>query len=191
MLRQIAIVAAGAMLAASVFAQAPEVNQREKDQQNRVANGVRSGQLTAGETQQIEHNQAQIKRQIHNDRQTNGGALTSQQKTQVNQEDNRLSGRIYNDKHNSTKAVYGNNAIGQRRENQQDRIANGIASGQLKPGEAARREGQEQSVNRKIGAQREANGGTLTNTERQRDNARLNRQSRRVYRAKHNARAGY
>lgn len=191
MMKSLAILAAGAMLAAGAFAQTGEVNQRQKDQQQRVASGIKSNQLTAGETQTLEHHEAQIKHQIHTDRQANGGTLTSQQKQQVNHEDNRLSGQIYKYKHNNAKPTYGNNEIGQRRENQQNRIANGIASGQLKPGEAARRENQERTLNHEVGAQRSLNGGSLTRSERRADNQQLNQQSRRIYRAKHNARRGY
>jgi hypothetical protein len=36
---------------------------------------------------------------------------------------------IHNEKHNANSPHYGNNEVGQRRENQQDRIAQGIRSG--------------------------------------------------------------
>jgi hypothetical protein len=72
--------------------------------------------------------------------------------------------QIYGDKHNVTTAHYGNNEVGQRRENQQDRIAQGIRSGQLRPGETARLEGQQQSINH--AGMRQANGGSLTGADR-------------------------
>jgi hypothetical protein len=77
--------------------------------------------------------------------------------------------------------------IHNRRENQQDRIANGIRNGSMTPGEAARAENRQQSINRQVGADRAANGGTLTPQERQQINHRQNNASRQIYREKHNA----
>jgi hypothetical protein len=57
------------------------------------------------------------------------GKLTAAEKQQINKQQNQLSKQIYNDKHNANTAKYGNNPVGQRRENQQDRIAQGIKSG--------------------------------------------------------------
>lgn len=48
---------------------------------------------------------------------------------------------------------------------QQDRIAGGIASGSLTPGEAASLERQERDVNRQARQDRQANGGVLTPAE--------------------------
>ncbi len=96
--------AALAVLAIPVVAQdAPksEVGQRQENQQDRIAQGVKSGQLTAGETAHLERNQARINRQIRNNRAANGGKLTPQEKAQVNREQNRQSRQIYQDKHNN------------------------------------------------------------------------------------------
>jgi hypothetical protein len=77
--------------------------------------------------------------------------------------------------------------INRRRENQQQRIASGIASGQLTAGEATRLERQESQINREVRIARRANGGQLTPAERARVNRQLNRESRRIYILKHNA----
>jgi hypothetical protein len=107
------------------------VNQRRENQQDRIANGVQSGQLTAGETANLENQEANLNKEIRTDRRQNGGNLTNNEKTQINRQQNGLSNQIYQDKHNATAAQYGDNKVGARRENQQDRIANGIRSGQL------------------------------------------------------------
>ncbi len=80
-----------------------EVGKRQENQQDRIAQGVKSGQLTAGETAHLERNQARINRQIRRDRQANGGKLTPQEKAQINHEQNRQSRQIYRDKHNDRK----------------------------------------------------------------------------------------
>jgi hypothetical protein len=185
------IFAAGSMLAAGAFAQSSEVNDREKAQQERIAKGVKDGQLNATETQKIEHKEAGIKKQIAADRAANGGKLTNQEKHQINKEDNRLSGKIYQDKHNAATDHTGKGEVGQREATQQSRIANGIASGQLKPGEAAKLEGQEKSVNREVATQRALNGGKLTGAEKKADNQQLNKTSGKIYNKKHNDNKGY
>ncbi len=110
----------------------PTVAQRKENQQDRIANGVQSGQLTAGETANLEKKEAAINKETAADRAANGGKLTGAEKKQVNRQQNQVSKQIYADKHNANTAHYGNNKVGQRRENQQDRIAQGIKSGQLK-----------------------------------------------------------
>jgi hypothetical protein len=163
----------------------PAVNQRRENQQDRIANGVQSGQLTAGETKSVEGQEANLNREIRDDRQANGGTLTQQEKQQVNNQQNGLSREIYNDKHNANSAHYGNNVVGQRRENQQDRIAQGIRSGSLNAGQTARLENREQGINQRIAADRQANGGKLTGQEKHQINRAQNRASRNIYRAKH------
>src|SRR5216684_4972097 len=95
----------------------PTVAQRKENQQDRIANGVQSGQLTAGETANLEKKEAPIKKETAADRAANGGKLTGAEKKQVNRQQNQVSKQIYADKHNANTAHYGNNKVGQRREN--------------------------------------------------------------------------
>ena len=162
------------------------VNDRRQDQQGRIANGVQSGQLTAGETKNLEGREANVNREIKDDRQANGGKLTTQERQQVNKQQNNMSKSTYQDKHNANTAHYGNNEVGQRRENQQDRIAQGIKSGQMTAGEAAKTENREQGINQQVHADRQANGGKLTGTEKKQINKEQNGASRQIYRQKHN-----
>jgi len=175
---------AALILTAVGFAQ-DTVNQRRDNQQDRIANGIDSGQLTAGETKSLEGREANLNREIHTDRQANGGKLTAGERQQVNTQQNHLSNRIYDDKHNANTAHYGNNEVGQRRQNQQDRIANGVRNGNLSAGQTARLENREQGVNQQIHADRAANGGKLTAAEHAQVNGAQNRASRSIYRAKH------
>jgi hypothetical protein len=87
---------------ASANTQAPDktIRQRQENQQDRIANGVKSGQLTAGEAAHLEKNQARINHQVRADRQANGGKLTPQERAQVTREQNRQSRQIYRAKHN-------------------------------------------------------------------------------------------
>ena len=92
----------GALLlgsASAVLAQ-NEVNQRERNQQKRIGEGVENGSLTAGETAHLEKQEAGINKEVRQDRKANGGKLTPQEHRQVNRQQNRESARIYKDKHN-------------------------------------------------------------------------------------------
>jgi hypothetical protein len=170
----------------AAFAQDPAtVNQRRENQQDRIANGIQSGQLTAGETKNVEGQEANLNREIRDDRQADGGKLTSAEKQQVNQQQNRLSNNIYQDKHNANTAHYGNNEVGARRQMQQDRIAQGVRSGSLKAGQTARLENREQGINQKDAADRKANGGRLTGQDKRQINHAQNVASRKIYKAKH------
>lgn len=75
------------------------VNARAYNQQARIANGVASGRLTAGQTARIENREANINREVRSDRAANGGALTPQERQQVNRQQNQASKQIYNEKH--------------------------------------------------------------------------------------------
>lgn len=166
----------------------PSVAQRKENQQDRIANGIKSGQLTAGETSNLETKEAAINGETRADRAANGGKLTQAEKQQINTQQNQVSKQIYNDKHNANTAHYGDNAVGQRRENQQDRIAQGVKSGQLTAGETAKLENQQKGINQQVKADRTANGGKLTPGEKQQVNKEQNNASKNIYNKKHNAR---
>ncbi len=91
-----------ALLTVSVQADEPEgkIQQRKENQQARIAQGVKSGQLTAGETGRLETREANVNKEIRTDRAANGGKLTGAEKQQVNRQQNRMSKSIYKDKHN-------------------------------------------------------------------------------------------
>jgi YXWGXW repeat-containing protein len=77
------------------------VNQREGNQQARIGQGVRSGQLTPGETSHLENKEAAINHEVRSDRAANGGHLTQQERNQVNHQQNAVSRDIDRDKHNA------------------------------------------------------------------------------------------
>jgi hypothetical protein len=86
------------ILVTGSFAQ--EVKQRRENQQDRIANGIASGKLSASETARLEKGQAAINQETRTDRALNGGHLTQGEKQQINRQQNRASGRIYRAKHN-------------------------------------------------------------------------------------------
>jgi len=74
---------------------------RAANQQQRIGQGVQSGQMTAHETANVENREASINHQAATDRAANGGHLTGQEHQQINQRQNNVSKSIYNDKHNA------------------------------------------------------------------------------------------
>jgi len=87
--------------ALSSLAMAAEVDRRENRQQERIGQGVQSGQLTPGETAHLERQEQRIDNQVKAERAANGGHLTPAERRQVNREENRESRRIYAAKHNA------------------------------------------------------------------------------------------
>jgi len=78
-----------------------EVGKRAENQQDRIAQGVKSGQLTPGETAHLERKEGAVNREVARDRAANGGKLTPAEKAKVNHQDNKMSRQIYRDKHNA------------------------------------------------------------------------------------------
>jgi hypothetical protein len=100
------IVATGALAvtlvttALPLAASAGEVWNRVENQQDRIAAGVASGQLTWAEYRSDEARLAAIRAQRVADLRANGGRLTAFEHAQLNAELNAESARIYWTKHN-------------------------------------------------------------------------------------------
>ncbi|HLX23573.1 MAG TPA: hypothetical protein VKR38_09535 [Usitatibacter sp.] len=163
--------------------------QRNVDQQQRIENGLQSGQLSTKETSQLEKGEQHIDKMEANANK-NGGP-TPQQAAAIQKAQNRESAAIYRDKHN---AVTGNpnsassqrmQADVQRNVNQQQRIENGVKSGQLTNKETGKLERGQAHVN---GAEANAGAnGHVGANEQKNIQARENHQSKKVYNKKHNA----
>ncbi|HZP64979.1 MAG TPA: hypothetical protein VFB32_01605 [Rudaea sp.] len=163
--------------------------QRDANQQNRIEQGLQSGQLNTREAGHLEREEQHIDRQEAHDLKQ-GGALTPQEKAQINREQNQVSHDIYRDKHNATTGNP-NSASSQRMQadvqrnaNQQQRIANGVNNGSLTNKEAGHLEGGQAHVNR-AEANAAANGHVGAG-EQARIQGKENHQSNRIYDKKHN-----
>jgi hypothetical protein len=76
------------------------INQRKENQQDRIAQGVQSGQLTSHETANLENKESALNHEEHNMRAADNGHLTAGDRAALNRQQNRLSRNIYADKHN-------------------------------------------------------------------------------------------
>jgi len=97
------VASAVAMIGLSVQADEPkgEVNKRRENQQDRIAQGVKSGELNARETARLENKEAKLNKEIRHDRRKNGGNLTNKQKARINRQQNQVSKDIYKEKHDA------------------------------------------------------------------------------------------
>jgi hypothetical protein len=87
------------LAAASLFAAPPTIAGRQVNQQARIAQGVRSGSLTRGETAAIQSREARLAREIRRDR-VDGGGLSAAERAKIQAKQNNLSNRIYDLKNN-------------------------------------------------------------------------------------------
>lgn len=76
----------------------PSVERRQENQQERIGQGVASGQLTPGETIRLEKEQAGIERAEK--RAEADGVVTPKERARLNRKQNRASRDIYRKKHN-------------------------------------------------------------------------------------------
>ena len=79
------------------------IQQRKENQQDRIANGVKDGQLTPGETKNLETKEQNLNKEEHNMRANDNGHLTGADRAKLNRQQNHLSNQIYNKKHNGRK----------------------------------------------------------------------------------------
>ena len=96
----IAILVGVCAMVSAAYAQdkTPVVDQREQHQQQRIEQGVKSGELTNGETLRLEKQQAKIK--TDEMKMKSDGKVTPRERAKLKREQNRASRNIYRKKHN-------------------------------------------------------------------------------------------
>jgi len=80
-----------------------QVNKRVDNQRARINEGVKSGELSKEQAQQLRANDRAIKAQEHAEVKANGGHLTKAEQRQLNQEENANSKLIHDEKHPAAK----------------------------------------------------------------------------------------
>jgi Ni/Co efflux regulator RcnB len=100
--RLILSLAAFASVAAALpsVASAQDVGARQTNQQARIQQGVRSGELTGRETRHLERGEARLAYRKDMMRARDGGRLTGHDRVALNRQENRLSRHIFRAKHN-------------------------------------------------------------------------------------------
>ena len=179
---------AAALFCGSAFAQTGTL-QRDVNQQERIEQGLKSGQLTTREAARLEREEAKVERDQA--RALRDGPLSPAEKARLAREQNKVSRDIYREKHDAqtgdpnSPSSQRMQADVQRDVNQQRRIEQGVASGELTNREAARLErgqARDNAAQARAGAD-----GSVGPNEQRRLQRQENRQSRRIYREKHDA----
>ena len=88
----IAVAISGALLSAQ------RIPARQKAQQQRIEQGVRSGELTRREAVKLEAKEARLAREVRKDR-IDGPGLTPKERVKIEKKQDRLSREIYREKH--------------------------------------------------------------------------------------------
>jgi predicted transglutaminase-like cysteine proteinase len=92
--------AAAATVGTALPAAAQTVNQREVRQQQRIRQGVRTGQLTRAEAQRLRYLELRLRRTQARLRWRHGGRLTAQDRQRLQAMERRDNAEIYRLKHN-------------------------------------------------------------------------------------------
>ena len=183
--------AVGALLSTSAMAQnTQDVIQRDVNQEKRIEQGLKSGELSTKEASKLEREESRVDKM--ESKALSDGKLSNAEKHRIEREQNRVSKDIAREKHDgqtgdpnsaSSKRMQ---ADVQRNINQQERIEQGVQSGQLTNKEAGNLERGQARVDRKE-ARAGADGHVGAGEQRGIQNAE-NHQSKKIYRDKHNRR---
>lgn len=182
----------GLILASSLYAADANVAadvQRDVNQQQRIEQGLQSGQLTTHEAGKLEHEETAVDRMEKRD--LRNGTLSAREQRRLTAAQNKVSRDVYSEKHDAA-VGHPNSASSQRMQadvqrniNQESRIEQGAQSGALTNREVGKLERGQAHVDARE-ARAAANGrvGAVEQAGIQRSE---NRNSRRIARKKHNA----
>ena len=185
---------AGSVLALACLGAFAQTNtattvQRDVNQQTRIEQGLKSGELSTKEAAKLEGEQARVDRLQA--RSLKDGKLTPAERARLQAAQNKTSADIAAAKHNDVKGNPDSassqrmQADVQRNINQDQRIENGVKNGSLTNREVAKLERGQANVSRKEAiAGRDGHVNSLEQGAVQRTE---NRQSRKIYRQKHDA----
>lgn len=176
---------------ASTNSTAPETGKQIQNQktreEKRIANGMEDGQLTSGEAQQLENKERALNKEEQQMKNADGGHLTAADRAKLQSQQKHISGQIYEDKHNDvTRSTHKETGADGRELKEENRIGQGVGSGQLTAGEASQLEKQHNDIKNQIYQDRKANGGHLTTQEKKQINNEQTQLSKKIYKDKHN-----
>jgi hypothetical protein len=185
---------AAAFVAASTFGivQAQTTGsevQRNLNQQNRIEQGLQSGQLSTGEAAKLEKGEARVE---HMESKANrDGTLTDAEKAKIQKAQSAQSREVAHLKNNGVTGNPGSassqrmQADVQRNANQQARIGQGVQSGALTTHEVAKLELGQAHVD--AASARAGANGHVSAGEQARIQSKETRQSKRIHKQKHDA----
>ncbi|MDQ2972383.1 MAG: hypothetical protein M3R20_05305 [Pseudomonadota bacterium] len=161
--------------------------ERNVDQQQRIEQGLQSGQLNNHEASRLEQGEARIDHTEQHD--LRNGSLSASEKAQIQREQNRESAAIYGQKHDAQKGNPNSarsdlmQANVQRDVNQEQRIHEGVHNDSLTNREVGHLQGREAHSDH-LDA-RDGRNSYISPREEYRTQRTDNRDSRAIYRQKH------
>jgi hypothetical protein len=191
------VLAVASIIAAPAFAEGPSQaaqtveTQRDVNQQDRIEQGLQSGQLTTKEAGQLERQETRVDHMEANA--AANGKVTQAEAARINAAQNAVSHDIYEQKHD-TQTGHPNSASSKRMQagvqrdaNQEARINQGVKSGQLTTRETGHlQQGQAHVAHAEANA---AANGRVTGAESARVQHAANQQSHKIYQQKHDQHA--
>ncbi len=99
MLRQILVAAALAAISVPAIAGTPGLDAREQNQRQRIAQGLRSGELTRPEARRLIAGERRLHR--HQRYARSDGVVTAAERLRLQRNADRMSARIYRQKHDA------------------------------------------------------------------------------------------
>ena len=179
----------GVFSAAGAFAaEGAGTTQRDVNQQERIEQGLKSGELNTREAARLERQESVVSHMQA--RALKDGDITPAERARLMAAQNHVGRNIYGEKHDGqtghpqSASSQRMQADVQRNANQEARIQQGLSSGSLNEEEAARLErGQAHEQHKEARAGADGHVGAFEQRSIQRTD---NRQSRRIFRKKHN-----
>lgn len=176
----------------SQTAMAKSIDDKQASQNDRIQQGINSGELTSKEAWRLKKQQKHIRQKER--RFKADGHFTRRERAIIHKDLLRASGRIHKQKHDRQKQGvrrlglkrYG---INKNQNKQARRIAQGVRSGELTWKETAQLSRQQSRINRQ--ERRFRADGSFTRGERARICKRQTRASKNIYRKKNNNRKRY
>lgn len=163
--------------------------QRDVNQQQRIENGLKDGQLSTGEAAKLERGETRIDKMEQNA--DKNGTVSPAEAARIQRAQNAESQAIKRDTHNA-RTGNPNSASSERMQNdvqrninQEKRIKQGVTSGSLTTKETGKLEGQQARIDRKEA--RTGANGNVSAQEQRRIQRTENRASNKVYQQKHDA----
>lgn len=164
----------------------PGVNHRQHNQQHRIQQGVKSGELTRGETRRLQAEQRHIR---HEERlYKSDGHLSGAERADLHRDQHRAGRDIWRLKHDAQQrppAAVRDPGVNARQHSQHDRIAQGVRSGSLTKDEAQGLRAEQREIRQE--ERQYKSDGTLTRDERKDLHQDLNTASQNIYNEKHDA----
>lgn len=159
-----------------------QVKQRAENQHDRIHKGVKSGELTKKEAGDVREDQKDLRQDVNLAK--SDGQITPGEKKIINKEENQNSREIYRLKHNGRERKPGTVPVKKRAENQQDRIQQGVKTGELTKKEATDVREDQKDLRQDVNLAK--SDGKITAGERKTINKEEKQNSREIYRLKHN-----